>query len=44
MILYKILGHGMKGTGGGYGFDEITYIGSVLEDAGGNQDAEVIKE
>ena len=22
------LGHSMKGAGGGYGFDEITYIGS----------------
>lgn len=39
----KMVGHGMKGTGGGYGFDEITSIGRVLEDAADRQDAEVIK-
>lgn len=28
------LGHGLKGVGGGYGFDEITRIGGDLERAG----------
>ncbi len=39
----RILGHGMKGTGGAYGFDEITSIGRVLEDAGNRRDAEIIR-
>jgi HPt (histidine-containing phosphotransfer) domain-containing protein len=28
------LGHGLKGVGGGYGFDEVTRIGGELERAG----------
>jgi HPt (histidine-containing phosphotransfer) domain-containing protein len=28
------LGHGLKGVGGGYGFDEVTRIGAELERAG----------
>lgn len=28
------IGHGLKGVGGGYGFDEITRIGGNLERAG----------
>ncbi len=27
------LGHSMKGSGGGYGFDKITEIGAEMEDA-----------
>jgi len=27
------LGHGMKGSGGGYGFDAVTDIGSAIEEA-----------
>jgi HPt (histidine-containing phosphotransfer) domain-containing protein len=34
----RILGHSMKGSGGGYGFDGITEIGLRLEDAGGASD------
>jgi HPt (histidine-containing phosphotransfer) domain-containing protein len=30
----QMLGHSMKGSGGGYGFDGITEIGLRLEDAG----------
>ncbi len=30
----RIIGHSMKGTGGGYGFDELTEIGARLEVAG----------
>jgi len=29
----RIAGHSMKGTGGGYGFDEITTIGAAIEQA-----------
>ena len=29
----RILGHSMKGAGGGYGFDDITDIGQYLEQA-----------
>ena len=29
----RSLGHKMKGTGGGYGFDRITEIGETFEDA-----------
>ncbi len=32
------LGHSMKGSGGGYGFDGITEIGRRLEDAGRGAD------
>jgi len=40
----RILGHGMKGSGGGYGFDEITALGRVLEEAGKNQSGAAIKQ
>ena len=39
----KILGHSMKGAGGGYGFDEITEIGRFLELAAKEGDAQEIK-
>lgn len=29
----RILAHSMKGSGGGYGFDRITDIGRLMEDA-----------
>lgn len=34
----KRIGHSMKGSGGGYGFDEITQIGRELEMAAKNND------
>jgi len=34
----RILGHSMKGSGGGYGFDGITEIGAALEAAGKEAD------
>ncbi len=34
----RILGHSMKGSGGGYGFDGITEIGQRLESAGTDSD------
>jgi len=40
----RILGHSMKGSGGGYGFDEITRIGASLETTAKDKDAEAIKQ
>lgn len=40
----RVLGHGMKGSGGGYGFDTITEIGRSLERAAKNADAAGIGE
>jgi HPt (histidine-containing phosphotransfer) domain-containing protein len=34
----KLLGHRMKGDGGGYGFDRITEIGGAMELAAARQD------
>ncbi len=36
------LGHSMKGSGGGYGFDEITDIGMKIEDAAKGSDRDEI--
>ncbi|MCX5816036.1 MAG: Hpt domain-containing protein [Proteobacteria bacterium] len=40
----RILGHSMKGSGGGYGFDEITTIGASIEKAAKENDVEEIKK
>lgn len=40
----RILGHSMKGSGGGYGFDTITEIGKTLEDAARGADITAIKK
>ena len=37
-----LLGHKMKGDGGGYGFEAISEIGAALEQAAKNQDSEKI--
>ncbi|MCX7966210.1 MAG: Hpt domain-containing protein [Syntrophorhabdaceae bacterium] len=39
----RILGHSMKGSGGGYGFDAITEIGRGIEQAAKEKDGEAIK-
>lgn len=39
----QILGHKMKGDGGGYGFDAISEIGAALEQAARNHDSETIR-
>jgi len=39
----RILGHDMKGAGGGYGFDAITDLGRSIEEAAKNGDGEEIK-
>jgi HPt (histidine-containing phosphotransfer) domain-containing protein len=38
------LGHSMKGSGGGYGFEGITEIGRLIEIAGKEKDVEGIKK
>jgi len=38
------LGHSMKGSGAGYGFDGISEIGEFIEIAGKEKDIEKIKE
>ncbi len=36
------LGHSMKGSGGGYGFEEISNIGSEIEEAAKTSDKETV--
>lgn len=38
------IGHSMKGSGGGYGFDEISVIGKYIEEASKEKDVNVILE
>ncbi len=39
----RILGHSMKGSGGGYGFDAITDLGRSIEQAAKEHDEGAIK-
>lgn len=39
----RILAHRMKGSGGSYGFDDISEIGEVMEEAALNEDNEAIR-
>lgn len=39
----RILGHSMKGSGGGYGFDGITDIGAEIETAARHNDPDAIR-
>jgi histidine phosphotransfer protein HptB len=40
----RVLGHTMRGTGGGYGFDAITEMGRTLEEAAKSRDIAVIRQ
>lgn len=40
----RLLGHRMKGDGGGYGFEEISRIGEALEQAAIREDRPVIRQ
>jgi len=40
----QTLGHSMKGSGGGYGFKEITIIGNAIEQASKIEDAAQIQK
>ena len=35
----QILGHRLKGNAGGYGFDQMGYIGAAIEEAAKNKDS-----
>ncbi len=39
----RILGHSMKGSGGGYGFDAITEIGGSIEHAARDREPDTIR-
>jgi HPt (histidine-containing phosphotransfer) domain-containing protein len=39
----RVLGHNLKGSGGAYGFPELTEIGLELEVSGKQQDREIAK-
>ena len=39
----RVLGHSMKGSGGGYGFDQRTEIGAGLEQAAKGKDVVAIR-
>ncbi len=38
------LGHSMKGSGGGYGFNDLTSIGRAIEKAAKNRDKESVRK
>ena len=40
----RVTGHSMKGTGGGYGFDEMSRIGGDLEKAAAATDTDTISQ
>lgn len=44
MITVRLLGHRMKGDGGGYGFHEISRIGAALEQAALREDRQVMTQ
>ena len=39
-----ILGHSMKGSGGGYGFNDLSTIGRAIEKAAKNRDKESVRQ
>ena len=40
----RILGHSMKGAGGGYGFDSITEVGQYLEQAAKEKNFKMVRK
>jgi|WetSurMetagenome_2_1015567.scaffolds.fasta_scaffold440568_2 HPt (histidine-containing phosphotransfer) domain-containing protein len=39
----RIIGHNLKGTGGGYGFDQLTIIGGEIEQAAKTTNADELE-
>ena len=39
-----LLGHSMKGSGGGYGFNDLSTIGRAIEKAAKNRDKESVRQ
>ncbi len=40
----RTIGHGMHGTGGSFGFHQISVIGAIIEDAAAVGDAQTVKD
>jgi HPt (histidine-containing phosphotransfer) domain-containing protein len=43
MKTIRVIGHRMKGDGGGYGFDAISVVGAALEQAAAREDCDGIR-
>ena len=43
MKTIRVIGHRMKGDGGGYGFDAISVVGAALEQAAAREDRDGIR-
>ena len=43
LVQIRIIGHRMKGDGGGYGFDAISMMGAALEHAAAREDRDAIR-
>jgi hypothetical protein len=43
LVKIQIIGHRMKGDGGGYGFDAISIMGAALEQAAAREDRSAIR-
>jgi HPt (histidine-containing phosphotransfer) domain-containing protein len=44
MAQIQIIGHRMRGDGGGYGFDAISAMGAALEQAAARQDRSAVRQ
>jgi HPt (histidine-containing phosphotransfer) domain-containing protein len=44
MKTIRVIGHRMKGDGGGYGFDAISVVGAALEQAAAREDRDGIRQ
>ena len=44
LTLCKRIGHNLKGSGGGYGFEHISTLGEKIEDAGTSGDVQTISD
>ncbi len=42
--LIAVLGHSMKGSGGGYGLNDLSSIGRAIEKAANNRDKESVRK
>jgi HPt (histidine-containing phosphotransfer) domain-containing protein len=43
LAMIRMIGHRMKGDGGGYGFDAISMIGAALEQAAAREDLDAMR-
>lgn len=44
LVTVRYIGHGLKGSGGAYGFPELSNIGGEIERAAVNQNSELVRE